>query len=277
VDYYNNISNIFIESNLLIGANERKLIDEIEIKKKQCSVLQYQIGYLISQARLCFKNDEFFIYINSAFELLNKGEIDVTAKNILKRKILFLELIIGFYFNKNQKDLMNIIDEILKINKENKFIDNNTMFHKLLLLVLYDKTNEALELIGKEKNYFKGKSSELKEFIMAMVYYNNSQEIKCLRIINDLSYCSNYFIALFSKLLNIKIHVEMNNVELSESLIYNTERFIKRNSDKYTVFDASLFTINALKLKIKQKANKKIINPFVSLSPFHKFLLQNKK
>ncbi len=274
VDYYNNISNIYIESNLLINVDEHKLIQEIEIKKTHCNILQFQIGYLISQARLCYKNKRFFTYINEAYKLLNESDIDERSKNILKRKILFLELIIGFYFNKNQQDLMFVIDDIMKINNENKFIDNNTLFHKLLLMIIHNQTEEILEIVHKEKNYFKGKSSELKEFIMALVFYKKQQINKCIKLINELSYCNNYFIALFSKMMSIKIHIELGNKELAESLIYNTERFIKRNTDKYTVLDSSLYSVNVLKSKIKQKTYKKSAISSVALTPFHDFLLQ---
>jgi hypothetical protein len=275
VDYYNNISNIYIESNLLINVDEEELIKEIEIKKKHCNVLSFQIGYLISQARLCYKNEQFFSYINEAYKLLNESDIDERSKNILKRKILFLELIIGFYFNKNQQDLMNVIDEILKINTENKFIDNNTLFHKLILLITCNQIELAQEIIASEKNYFKGKSSELKEFIIALIYYKKQQINKCIKLINALSYCSNYFIALFSKLMSIKIHIELKNPELTESLLYNTERFIKRNSDKYTVYNASLYALYLFKIKNNKKTYKKGMVKKVPLSPFYVFILQD--
>ena len=74
--------------------------------------------------------------------------------------------------------------------------------------------------------------------------------------------------------MSIKIHIELGNKELAESLIYNTERFIKRNTDKYTVLDSSLYSVNVLKSRIKQKTYKKRAISSVALTPFHDFLLQ---
>lgn len=140
VDYYNNLSNMYIDSHLLINIDKEKLSAELENLKDQCNFIALKIGYIISLARLSFKDDNYFKHINAAYELLNESNsIELINKNILERKILFLELIIGFYFNKNQHSLFVTINRILTINLENKFIDNNTMFHYLLLLVLNEK------------------------------------------------------------------------------------------------------------------------------------------
>lgn len=275
VDYYNNLSNMYIDSHLLINIDKEKLSTELENLKDQCNFIALKIGYIISLARLSFKDDNYFKHINAAYELLNESNsIELINKNILERKILFLELIIGFYFNKNQHSLFVTINRILTINLENKFIDNNTMFHYLLLLVLNEKTEDAIFILNKEKHYFKGTNKALKEFIFSLVYYKENQLKKCLKIINNLSYSENYFIALFSKLFCIKIHIELKNIELSNSLIYNTERFIKRNSDKFTVYDSSLFIISRFKEKTKHKTLPKSTFNTPSLSPFHLFLLQ---
>ena len=272
-DYYNNISNIYLDSHLLVNIDEVRLTAEIDAKIKECETVNHIVNYRIAQARLNFKTSLYEFYINQVHNLLNSAEIDKLSKDILKRKVYFLELIMGFYLGKRERNLLELSDSILEINKRNRFVDNNTMFHKLLLLVIYDKLEDVLLILSTEKNYFKGKTKELKEFVVAFMAFRKNQIAKCLKIINQLSYSTNYFIALFSRMLSIKIHIRLNNEDLAESLIYNTERFVKKNSDKYTVFNTSLSLLHFFKKKIYTK-NPNISQSIQVMSPYFEFLMQ---
>lgn len=272
-DYYNNISNIYLESHLLVNIDEVKLTSEIDAKIKECGMVNHVVNYRIAQARLNFKTPLYEYYIGQAHEYLNSEEMEKSNKSILKRKVFFLELIMGFYLGKRERNLLETIEEILEINKRIRFIDNNTMFHKLLLLIINNEIEQVRDILATERNYFKGKTKDLKDFIIAFIAFRKNHITQCLKSINNLSYSTNYFIALFSRMLSIKIHLSLNNLDLAEAIIYNTERFVKKNSDKYTVFHASLFLLQYYKRKIYPKKNNVKTTP-VPMSPYFEFLMQ---
>lgn len=272
-DYYNNISNIYLDSYLLVKIDELGLTTEIDTKIKECGTVNCIVNYRIAQARLNFKTPSYEFYINQVHELLNNSEIDKFSKDVLKRKVYFLELIMGFYLGKRERNLMELTNSILEISKRNRFVDNNTMFHKLLLLIIDDKLEDVHLILSTERNYFKGKTKELKEFKVAFIAFRKNQIAKCLKTINQLSYSTNYFIALFSRMLSIKIHIGLNNEDLAESLIYNTERFVKKNSDKYTVFNSSLSLLHYFKKRTYRK-NPNMSQSIQIMSPYFGFLMQ---
>ncbi|MBK6339590.1 MAG: hypothetical protein IPF63_08340 [Bacteroidetes bacterium] len=63
----------------------------------------------------------------------------------------------GFYLGKRERNLMELTDSILEISKRNRFVDNNTMFHKLLLLIIDDKLEDVHLILSTERNYLKEK------------------------------------------------------------------------------------------------------------------------
>lgn len=262
-DYYNNISNYYIGYNIILKLNSASIISEIEQKIIECKNPFYQVSYYISLARFYFDQQENFLdCINKAEGLNNKTDVSSKEQQINKRKILFLKLVLGFYLGLDQSSLTETAEEILNINQSLNFIDNNTFFYKILFIILNGDIELAKDNLQENKKYFKGDQVYLKHFLQAVIFYKNRQWSRALKSLESSLSQSNFFVALFSRLLQIKIHLNEKDFILCDSLVTNTERFLKQSHSQMLVFHATMHVIKHYKNEInlkKSKSNKKEI------------------
>ena len=66
---------------------------------------------------------------------------------------------------------------------------------------------------------------------------------KALLVLNLLSYTSSHYVALWSKLIVLKIHSDLGNERLTKKLIDRANRYLKNNFGKIFTRDASILII----------------------------------
>ena len=72
-------------------------------------------------------------------------------------------------------------------------------------------------------------------------------------LLNELMYVSNYFFAVFSRLLFIHLQIKRNNQVLIKSIVDSTYRLLTQQGDSPLGQEAHLYTLLMLKEKYAQR------------------------
>ncbi len=271
-EYYYNVSNIFLEKNSLVRDLKEKYETEIKNLLKSIDYPLNQVSLYVSLAKLNFDNEQLDGYFEKAKEILHSVKNKNKDYFDLERKIRFLELRLNFFSGKDLNYLLEITEDIMKDSKAFSIINNNTLFYKILFLILNDQIDEANEILNETHNYFKANGKILEEFLQALIYEKTGEYKKAMQLLQPLMYTTNYFFAIFSRLLVIKIHqLKANNV-LTKSIIDSTARLVKINSGNPLGKEANEFVLKYFKKypKLDEKINVGQIHNFTEL---HRYIL----
>lgn len=246
-EYYYNLSNIYIEKNSLIKERKEAIEQEIFALLDTIDYPYNKVSLYVSLAKINFDNDQLFNYFEKAKSILYSIEKRTNEYDDLERKIRFLELRLNFFSGLELEQLLKITDEIIKDSTVFSIINNNTLFYKILFLILSDKITLAEQILDENTSYFKGNSRFLISFLKALIAEKNGDYKKALHLFQPIMYTTNYFTAIFSRLLVIKIHTKMGNQVLAKSLIESTSRMLKLNSDNPIGKQANEYVIRYFK------------------------------
>ena len=273
IEYYNNLSNLYIENSGILGSRKNKLIIEIEKKMAITPSETEKLSMLVSLIRLIDDRNKAAKLIEEGKQIIIKHPSKDKGQFIIeKRKFLFMQLITGFYNGKHWDELVEICNEVLTINKMYNFVDNSTMFYKMLLLVISGYEEKVLKEIKKEKFYFKGEGLVFKNFIFAVIAEKEKNFTKALKLLQPLLYVENYYLALWSRILEIRIHFFKGNEILCESLIVSTRKLILKNKNKLFGKEGANYLLNFYQHKIN---NRSFLSKKENLSTFYLFLTRD--
>jgi hypothetical protein len=271
-EYYNNISNIYLEKNAVVNSRKEEINAEIsEILKRELSII-HQVSFNFSLAKLNYKYAVRDTYFEKAKHLLSLVELKNNEYYLLERRIRFLELRLSFFTGKDLTTLIHLADEILNSESGFSIINNNTLFYKILFLVVKGDLEMASKLLEDKHVYFKGTSGVLMEnFLLAVIYENSGDFKKAIQLLNPIMYSSQYFFAVFARLLLIKIHLKRENRALCKSLIDSTSKFLMQNSGNPLGMKSNQIVLDILKKRISNR--KEIGVEYQNLTVFHTYLI----
>ena len=133
---------------------------------------------------------------------------------------------------------------------------------------------KAEKLLDENHIYFKGSGKIMKDFLKAVIYENKGDYKKSIQLLNPIMYTTQYFFAVFSRLLLIKIHLKRDNRTLCKSLIDSTQKFLNQNSGNPLGKEANEYVLKILKKRIGASRDKALLeNEKVILSVFHEYLI----
>ena len=271
-EYYNNISNIYLEKNAVVNSRKEEINAEIsKILKRDLSII-HQVSFNFSLAKLNYKYAVRDIYFEKAKHLLSLVEVKNNEYYLLERRIRFLELRLSFFTGKDLTTLIHLADEILNSESGFSIINNNTLFYKILFLVVKGDLEMARKLLEDKHVYFKGTSGILMEnFLLAVIHENSGDFKKAIQLLNPIMYSSQYFFAVFARLLLIKIHLKRENRALCKSLIDSTSKFLIQNSGNPLGMKSNQIILDILKKRISNR--KEIGVDYQNLTVFHTYLI----
>ncbi len=272
-EYYNNISNIYLEKNAVV--NDRKVevnAEIIEILKKELSII-HQVSFNFSLAKLNYKDPIRDDYFQKAKDLL----LEVADKNneyyLLERRIRFLELRLSFFTGKDINTLLNLSEEILNSETGFSIINNNTLFYKILFIVLKGEREKAQKMLEDNHVYFKGSGVLMENFLKAVIFENEGDFKKAIQLLNPIMYTSQYFFAIFARLLLIKIHLKRENRSLCKSLIDSTHKFLIQNSGNPLGMKSNEMVLEILRKRVSHRKEIQNEDEKLQLTVFHQYLI----
>lgn len=271
-EYYYNISNIYLERMALVKHKKETIETEIKAFIENTDYALNKISLYVSLAKLNFNNENLEIYFDKAKEILNGIENKNNEYFDLERKMRFLELRLNFFSGKELNQLIDIANDIMKDSKAFSIINNNTLFYKILFLALDNQVEEAQAILDESHSYFKGNAKILDQFLQAFIFIKNEDYKKAIQLLQTTMYATNYFIAIFSRLLVIKIHTQRKNTVLAKSIIESTSRLLKVNQGNPLGMEANEYVLKHFKKNAKNgKSVTKLSTP--KLTILHNFII----
>lgn len=219
------------------------------------------------------------LYSSEAIRLI-KNIPDLEA-DFIRRKVFFASFLHTFHFSHSYAVIKKLLTKILVLNEKNNSTEPKIYFYLFLLQIINDDKEDELN-VYQEKNvrkYFSEKGTlYFYHFLEALEYFKSQDYKNAKRIISNLSFVNNPYIASWSRCLEIVINYNQGNFDLTENLI---KREIKRLSTQTNRF----FTINSsivLIVKISKLLNIKIPKLFqdfyvktTKLSPIHQYIIES--
>lgn len=277
-EYYEHLSNIYIEKTALIANKKQKIIQEITVQLNVIKHDIYRASLYLSLAKFFFDSEQYKSYLSLSKKILSSIPVKNHEFAGLERKLIFLELRLNFFSGAKPETLIQISDEIIKDPARFSVINNNTMFYKILSLILKDELSLATHFIQEQHLYFKAEGHVLKDFLQAVIHEKHGEHKKALLLLQPIMYTSNYFFAIFSRLLVIKIQIEKGNDLLAESLIESAYRFLKQNQNHTLGKEGHEYVLKRFKTQLQKKNSKRPETTALPvLSAFHEYLLSTSK
>lgn len=271
-EYYDNLSNIYLERNAVVLEKRDRYIEKINEQLKSDMQPLYKASLMVSLAKLNYDNDSLFSHFEAAKELLQGIEDRGGDFFVLERKIRFLELRLNFFLGKDVKSLIAMADEILAKSNRFSIINNNTLFYKILFEILNNNFSVAQQLIDESHAYFKGDGDILEKQLQAILYSKIGEDKKALQMLQPMMYMTNYFVSIFSRLIVLKIQIKRGQGAWNKSLIDSTKRFLQLNSGNPLGKDANEYVLHQYSQHLsKRKSRKSVEKP--TLTILHEYLL----
>lgn len=276
-EVYNLLSGLFLNDKTIINELENLLLEDAEID----ALVQLSgrdpvaIEYKIAQSRFHLEDEEKLNkYIAEAEALLENCNGTTEQIERLKRRLIFLKIVDGFHYGKTPEELSVDIHNLQQINEKYDIRDGLAAFYELLIHFLQKEDAEGLRLSLEDfRNlYFSGENSYMFDFVNAYLLFLEGDFRDSLWLLSDLSYAPNFYIAIWSRLLEFRIHHEKENYGLCESLLERASRQMRVNQGKIFTYNSNAVVLaqfyKVLGLKVP-KSLEEYSDPAAAVSPLH--------
>jgi hypothetical protein len=253
---YDKISASFIDDKRSIDLLEGELKTEddllLQIALAKNNVVKASM--YLTLARFFFKNEiKFNEYTNSALKII---ENDLSKEAIIiKRKLHFASFLQTFHFNHAYDKTKEHIKQVVEINKKLDMEDDKSTFYLFLLQVIKkDKTGALNYFTCELNNYFINDSTlYLKDFLIALDFFQNKNFKASKRILTNLSYVDNPYLASWARLLEIVINYKQGNDDFASTLLKNEIKRMDSNKNRIFSMNSNLKILKDLSDKLLSK------------------------
>lgn len=272
VDYYYHCSNIYLEQNSLLHDKKERLHQEVLGHLDQMKNPLHRASLYLSLVKFSYNNEQLSVYLEKA----NKELELVTTFNHeyydLERKIRFLEMRLHFFSGKELEFLIQLSDKVVEHFKGYSIINNNVLFYRIIFTILDGDFTKANTMLQESTIYFQGESKIHRQFLQALLYERNEDLKKAKQLLNQIMYSDNYLVAIFSRLLFIKILSKGEKSSLLKTTIDSTQRLIDTNKSNLLGKEGHEYVLNKFRSRVK-KSSKILIDSEPKLTVLHSYLL----
>ncbi len=272
-EYYEHASNIYLEQNSIIQKSKQQYVEEIETQLAQLKSPLNKASLYVSMAKFHYNDPRLAGYFDQANTILNNFSEQTNEFLVIERKTRFLELRLKFFHGEDLNQLQRLTNEILQPGSVFSIMNNNTLFYKILFDLLLNELEQANQLLNQNHVYFKGEGKLLEHFLRALYYMKTGDLKKALQLLQPIMYGTNYFFAIFSRLMVLKIQLSRGQGAWSKSLVDATRRYLRLNSGNPLGQEANNYTLNQLNKKRLNKKNDSGEKAPV-LTALHAFILE---
>lgn len=273
---YHELSSFFYSllSGLYLDNPESKIISNILPDRNELIRLSIQSDdsysrflYDLSYLRMGFFKPQYFTkHIEEKIEEIRNAPISGNQKDRQLRTILFLKVIGGLYYGYPLGDLLASSEQIFEINTKYGYYDSVSFFFYLFFLLLDNRISQYDLLLRKfSKKYFQDENKDYFLFLQALRFYLLKDYGAALHNLMFLSYSHSIYLAAWSRLLEITIHLNYKDLKMANVLIGRLKRFLKLNQNHAVIYGpcTQVLAFIEMKMNAKHKQPSQFKNLFV--------------
>jgi hypothetical protein len=171
--------------------------------------------------------------------------------------------------------LLTLSEKVVESFDKYSIINNNLLFYRLLFLILNSEYDKVDEFLNDKSLFFQGESKIHKLFLQALYFERLGDLKKSTKILNEIMYSENYLVAVFSRLLFLKILTSKEKSSLFTSSVESTKRIIAKNKNNQLGHVGHLYLVQFFKQKDQKKVE--VFNDSeIQLNVLHRYILNNK-
>lgn len=219
------------------------------------------------------------MYSSEAIRLI-KNIPDLEA-DFIRRKVFFASFLHTFHFSHSYAIIKNLLTKILVLNEKNNSAEPKIYFYLFLLQIINDDKDGDVN-VYKEKNVRKYFSEEgalyFYHFLEALEYFKSQDYKNAKRIISNLSFVNNPYIASWSRCLEIVINYNQRNFDLTENLLKKEIKRLSTQTNRFFTINSSIILIVKMGQLLGIKTPKLFQDFYIKttkLSPIHQYIIDS--
>jgi hypothetical protein len=214
-----------------------------------------RILYMLAETRFSFYDrKEFERLLKSVRQAVEKCRLPDMEKALLERGCSYLHITAGLYYAYDTDKLIADAEAMLAIMLRYKMHDTTGFFFLLFLLLIKGSKELYDKLLKKHKAAFA--TEEGKDYWLFLQAMRLCLDNKCEQATDCLlqtSYSKSAYVAAWSRLLDISIHLKMGNKRYAQTLVERTKRFLKINSGHRVLYGPVSQALLMLERKLHDK------------------------
>ena len=247
---------------------------EFKTLKKAAKDEYSLILYMLAEARFHFYQPrKFESLLTDLLSNIENGKLEARSKMMLQRNWLYLRITAGLYYQYPLDQMIDDARKMFNIQLQYKLHDTIGFFFLLFLLLLDGDTQSYDILLRKHStSFFIEDSSDYLHFVQAFRSYLDGETKNAIGLLMHTSYSESNYIATWSRLLEIKIHLEEGDTRFAQVLLVRAKRMLKINKRQRLLYEPTNATIDAIATSIKGQKPNIAANTF----QYYQFILQNR-
>jgi hypothetical protein len=258
VSHYSTISAIFLDDSQDKDFFENLKLTDLELEEyiRKSPSPYYSAQFCLARARFAFREENTLRRLLERAEsfleqLDNKQDIEYRR---IRRSINYVWILTIFNYGGDLKATISLSELIIQTNQTYHYKDSISYFLHILLLMLDEQWKRVEELQNLQNSfYFDGSNEVYPQFLMGFEWFLKGRKKEALLIFNDLSYSKSHYIAVWSKLLVMKMHSDLGNMRLLKNLLDRTNYYLIQNKDKLFLHQPSSKLISIYQSFINKK------------------------
>jgi hypothetical protein len=290
-DYYNEeIANVYAK----IGASyvdDKTTLEQFDAKYlNQDFILKHielaqshkvKANLFLALARFNIEDEiKYPLYSSEAIRIIKNIHDD--EADIIRRRVFFASFLHVFHFNHPYPVIKKLLLKIIAFNEKIQFEEPKIFFYLFLLQILKDDTEGTINVynINSKKYFTDPEFLYFFNFLEALEYYKREDFKSAKRILSNLSFINNPYIASWSRCIEVAINYKQGDMDLTESLVIKELKRLSLNSNRiFTINSSIVFMVTIAKI-LNVKVSKSIMemsSKTIKISPIHEFILNSIK
>ena len=278
---YQKISSSYVDDKDSIQLFDVKFLTE-EYILKQIDLIsnpKLKATFYLVLARFKIEDENLYpLYSTKALNLI-KGIEDEEAL-LIRRRIYFASFLHTFHFNYPNVEIKRLLIKCIDIDALEQLEDPKLFFYLFLTQILKnDKSGNLNYYTSSPNRYFNAENVDyLGKFLKALDFYKNENYKESKRILSDLSFVNNPYVATWSRCMEIAASYNKGDKDLAETLIQKEMKRLQSLTNRFFTINSSVVFIVDISSKLNVKVPKKLMDIYKGtskLSPFHQFLIDS--
>lgn len=288
--YYEEIANVYTK----IGASyvdDKTTLEKFDAKYlnqdyilKQIELVQslkVKANLYLALARLNFEDEiKYPMYSSEAIRIIKN--INDEEADLIRRRVYFASFLHVFHFDHPYPIIKKLLLKIIAFNEKTEFEEPKIFFYLFLLQIIKDDKEGIINVykVNPKKHFTDPEFQYFFNFLEALEYYKSDDFKSAKRILSNLSFINNPYVASWSRCLEIVINYQQGDMDLTESLVNKELKRLAQHTNRiFTINSSIVFMVEiAKKLNIKvSKTFTEISLKTIKTSPIHQFITNSIK